>query len=323
MIFDQWHEWAMGQHNSSPSKDEDVWKRVASSAQKKHDTCYDDASCGDKFRSRITDVFADKGPDDFSPEVFKDICRKKEDGDAVFQLQGCPIQAELPAFLSRVITVSELINYVVYTLRSNGATLFEPQQSNLETSLNKTLTGGRWTCVSNTSTTLSSLRVSVAHPASVRVFATFVEGDDKFPVNGHSPKFKKHLDEAVGRLNEAPPTVPQKRTAADVAAHWLALNPDRDRRPPDTYLLLYYPRDSVGSCRYPTPPDAEFFPCFCPVDPREEPHGWTHPPNVSAMDAASPEGQDPAVPEVVHPNPPIPSDNIWIVSLETLSPDTR
>jgi hypothetical protein len=165
-----------------------------------------------------------------------------------------------------------------------------------------------WLCLSNAmGRRFVGLSVTLAYPESERVFATLTVQDDDAPGGNHSPQFWEEIDDLVDSSD-------RNRTHASVAAKRLALDPEPSKN--RHYVLLYYDHSSLDSCRYPTPPDAEFFPHFRPVNPDEHDYGRTCPP-VNGEDECN---EDLAVPEVVHSNPPVDADHVWIRSLGPLFP---
>ena len=85
-------------------------------------------------------------------------------------------------------------------------------------------------------------------------------------------------------------------------------------------VLVSYGRRHVGNCHYPVPPDAPAFERFRPVPPGcEEPYGRSWPRGLGEQDHLKPGN---GVPEVVHPNVPVPMDDVWCLGLGRTALDT-
>lgn len=298
VAFDEWYDWAMGDHDQSPSDDQRTWQRVAGDAR--HDLCYANDTCGENFREEIGTTFENLGPASFKGQDFKTVCRHKQNGDPVFQRQGKPVRGSLPAYLTRAVTVESMAQYIQMLVERRGQATVSKEQ--IENRLIESVDTLGWLCLTDaTGRRFTDVPVTLAYPDSERVFATFTPDDENVP-DTHSPQFWEEVDELVESSNG-------DQTHAHIAANRLALDPDpnKNRR----YLLLYYDHSSAGPCRYPTPPDAEFFPYFRPVDPNQHDYGWTCPPTDGEDEC----NEDLAVPEVVHSNPPMDAGHVWIRSL--------
>jgi hypothetical protein len=299
MAFDEWYDWAMGNHTQSPSEEKRTWQRVAEDAQ--HDHCYEDPTCGADFRNAVGTAFDNLGPASFTPKAFKTVCRRLEDGDPTYQRQGETVRGALPPYLTRAVTIESIAQYIKILVEKRGQASVDKEQ--IETHLVESDTSLGWLCLSDAmGQRYTGLSVTLAYPESERVFTTLTAEDDENPEGNHSPRFWEEIDDFIDASAD-------DQTHASIAAERLALDPDpsTERR----YLLLYYDHSSVGPCRYPTPPDAEFFPYFRPVNPDEYDYGWTCPPSDGEDEC----DEDLAAPEVVHANPPIDAERVWIRSL--------
>jgi hypothetical protein len=316
MEFERWHDWAMGNHAESPRDETATWQRVAEHAA--HDACYDDASCGEDFRQRLGERFGNKGPTGFDQDMFERVCREKDTNqDPKFQLQGKTVDGTPPPFLSRVVQAERFTDH----LNEAAGDLFPiNQKEDLEEALEDT---NDWTSLESfPSSILSKIGAYLAHPKSVRVFSIVgasyedqndgdeggelvqnttdrMQQDDSPPSASYEPPFWQWLDRQSASYS---------LTRANLALQALALG--RTSAAPREYIYFHYRRESVGECRYPTPPDAEFSAEFRPVDPGNQPFGLTHP----VIDGNH--AQDLAVWEVVHENVSMPLDHIWVRTLQ-------
>lgn len=292
----------MGNYNQSPSEDHETWRRVAEDAR--HDHCYNDATCGERFREAIGTIFNDLGVASFTKKAFKAVCRRKQNGDPAFQRQGEAVRGSLPSYLTRAVTVESLAQHIQMLVKRRGQASVSKEQ--IETRLLESGDVLEWLRLSDAmGQRFIDVPVTLAYPDSERVFATFASDDENTPETDHSPQFWEEIADLVESSDG-------ERTHAYFAAKCLALAPDPNKE--RSYLLLYYDHSLVGPCRYPTPPDAEFFPYFRPVNPNEYDYGWTCPPSEGEDECS----EDLAVPEVVHANPPIDTDHVWIRSVGPL-----
>jgi len=279
--FDEWYEWAIGQGND--------WRRVVTNARRP--ARYRREAAMGEFQDHIAACFP-LGCDDYHATCLP------------HHLQGDEVAEEpLPPYLTRMVDDTHLDYALERAVGGSPMTGARPLPAGQR----------RWTRASELLPSREDEDAALFVPARVldedrpsarAVFATFDEDDEAPQAHGPAPRFHERVRNDHGTAE----------TQADYAVYRLA-TADRPRRnqPTITKLLLHYPREPVGTPRFPVPADAGWHPRFRAIAP-EDPHfcGRTFP------DGSGPDEHSRGIcgeNEVVHANEGIPCSTVHVISL--------
>jgi hypothetical protein len=283
--YADWRDWALGNGDECPANNEATWRRVAKNADS--DARYEHSNLQpDAFRTDL----GEQHPT--TETAFNEVCQS-----TAHQLSGASVDGSVPAHLARCVPrqalktqLNERIEINERAGRSFRQSGVEDYQFDLEN-----VPSDEWRSAEEIlPDPVDDLHLSYFQ--SNRVFAT----PDQRPADENSDDpntFFEHL-QRVQR---------PEHSLAEEAVYRLALA--TSAQAPQKQLLLRYEADPFETFRYPVPPDAEFWPLFCPVEQGEdEDFGRTCP-------GGPPCDEERDEPELVHENPLISSDRAQMRAL--------
>lgn len=284
MSYTDWREWALGEGNECPNDNEETWRRVAENAdcdaRYEHPDVQPEAYRNDLGEQHPT-----------TKEQFNDVCRDPE-----HQLTGSSVDGTVPDNLARCVTQQAMktqVNDRIEIEERAGRTFRQTPSEDHEFGLSE-VPSGEWRSAGEVlPDPVDDLYLS--HFKSHRVFATPWGRDEDN--EGNSSTFYNHLQK-VQRPDHS---------RAEEAVYRLGLA--RSGNFPRKRILLVYETGPFETFRYPMPPDAEFWPLFRPIEPGENHEFGRTCPGGHPCDEERDE------PELVHGNPPISADRVWIRSL--------
>lgn len=284
MSYTDWRDWALGEGTECPDDNQETWRRVAENADRGALYENPDTQPG-AYRNALGECHPT------TKEQFNAVCR-----DADHQLTGAPVEGTVPDYLARCVPrqalktqVNERIEIRERAGRNFRRTSSEDHAFNLSD-----VPSDEWgTATKTLPDPVDNLHLS--YFKSNRVFSTLGVRDEDG--EGAPTTFYEHL-----RKVQRP-----DHSLAEEAVYRLALSRSADS--PRERLILLYETDPFNAFRYPVPPDAEFWPLFRPVE-NGEPHDFGR-----TCPGGHPCDEERDEPELVHANPLISSDRMWMRSL--------
>lgn len=296
--FENWYDWATGQHDSSPRKDAAHWRVAARNA--KGPAPY----AGTETRSSFQQAIGSSDPRERS--AYEAVCSD-------YQLSGATVDGDVPPFLTRCMKESVLEHYVGLSVLDGPVsgdlpTLGIDDEQRVGVSMQE-IPSDHWVPLRALPAVDGAPRFSPGPPGDP-VFATFAPGDDTDPHDDHTPGFWSLVQDHAHA----------DWSAADVATYRLASVLQRKKKRPDTYVLIYYHAAAYLNDHeflYPTPPDGGLWPFFRAVRPGSHPYGRTWP------EGGVPCKVNHGVDEVVHPPLNVDHDDVWVIALGSMTSTRR
>lgn len=284
MSYTDWRDWALGEGGDCPDENQETWRRVAENADS--DARYENPDVQpEAYRNHL----GNQHPT--TKEQFNRVCRNPD-----HQLSGDSVDGPIPDHLARCVprrAVETQVNDRIEIEERAGRNFRQTSSEDHDFDLSD-VSAGKWrTAVAILPDPVKDLYLSDFR--SNRVFATL--GEREADADGDPKTFHDHLQ------NVQRP----KHSLAEEAVYRLALSQSADS--PKERLLLLYESAPFETFRYPVPPDAEFWPLFRPVEQGED-HAFGR-----TCPGGHPCDEERDEPELVHGNPPISSDRVWVRSL--------
>lgn len=286
MSYSDWRDWALGEGVECPDDNGETWRRVA-----------ENADCDARYEN--PDVQPDAYRSDLgrqhptTKKQFNDVCRNRG-----HQLTGAPVEGTVPDLLARCVKRRSLKTQVNerFEVEKRGGRNFRRTASEDHEFELSDVPSDEWRPAKEVLPDPMDEDLHLSYFKSNRVFAT-PGVREKEGEAGMSMTFHERL-QRVQR--------PDHSVAAE-AVYRLALG--RSAKAPQKRLLLRYDAEPFETFRYPVPPDAEFWPLFRPIE-RGEDHDFGR-----TCPGGPPCDEERDEPELVHGNPPISTDRVWMRSL--------